>query len=187
MKNPIFHMYIGPMFAQKTTRLLSHIEKLKYQNKSYILFKPRFDVRYSQTEIVSHSGQKQPCLTVDKGSDILAIMADADVEPSYVIVDEAFMISGISDALVWLYRYGFNVIVSSLDLTYKAQPFKEIENMLPWATHIEKCTAVCTICGEDAYYTYRKTDDEETIIVGGAELYEPRCFNHHPTVNSKTK
>ena len=57
--------------------------------------------------------------------------------------------------------------------------------MLPWATKIEKCPAVCPVCGRDAYYTYKKNDDGEEIAVGGAELYEPRCFEHHPIMNKR--
>ncbi len=57
--------------------------------------------------------------------------------------------------------------------------------MLPWATHIEKCPAVCPVCGKDAYYTYKKNDDGVEIAIGGAELYEPRCFDHHPLMNQR--
>ena len=60
--------------------------------------------------------------------------------------------------------------------------FSEIEKMLPWATKIDKCTAVCVVCGEDAPYTQKKVNDIAEITVGGAELYEPRCWSHHATV-----
>ena len=56
--------------------------------------------------------------------------------------------------------------------------------MLPWATKIEKCPAVCTICGKDAFYTYRKVDSLSEIEVGGSELYEPRCWGHHPNFSN---
>lgn len=178
-------MYVGPMFAQKTTKLLSHIERIKYQKESFVVFKPQVDVRYSTTEIVSHGGWKFPAILVESGVDILGHLAKMEAEPHYVVVDEAFMIDGVAESLIWLYRYGFNVIVSTLDLTYNGKPFKEIQEMLPWATIVEKCTAVCTVCGNDARYTYRKTDDEEQIVVGGSEMYEPRCHAHHPIVNSR--
>ena len=41
--------------------------------------------------------------------------------------------------------------------------------------------AVCVICGDDAQYTHRKVDNLAEIAVGGAELYEPRCWSHHAT------
>ena len=97
------------------------------------------------------------------------------------------MIPNVSDALIWLFRNGVSVVVSSLDIGSQGKPFHEIEKLLAWATHVEKCAAVCTVCGLDAYYTHKKQVDdvEREIHVGGAELYDPRCFNHHIIVNKR--
>ena len=72
-----------------------------------------------------------------------------------------------------------SVVVSSIEMSASCKVFPEIEQILPWATKIEKCTAVCVVCGEDAPYTHRKVSDLAEITVGGAELYEPRCWSHH--------
>ncbi len=52
---------------------------------------------------------------------------------------------------------------------------------MPYCTRIVKCKSVCSVCQKDARYTYKiSQDDPETQIqVGGAELYEPRCQEHH--------
>ena len=50
------------------------------------------------------------------------------------------------------------------------------------STKIKKCPAVCTLCGQDAYYTYKKVKSLDEIAVGGADLYEPRCWHHHDTI-----
>jgi thymidine kinase len=100
-------------------------------------------------------------------------------EYDVVAVDEAFMIPGASWVLIDLFKKGKTIVVSSLDLSATGKAFDEVEAMFPWATHIEKCPAVCTICGQDAYYTHKKVEDIAEITVGGAELYEPRCWKHH--------
>lgn len=187
MHNPSFVVYVGCMFGSKTSKLLMELERFKYQKKSVIVFKPRLDDRYSQDDVVSHSGWSVPATTVKTGADILGILSDIDGAPPDVIaVDEAFMIPGITQALVWLFRNGFNVVVSTLDLSSAGKPFNEVEKMLPWATHIEKCVAVCTVCGQDAFYTHKKLIDEDNqeIQVGGDELYEPRCFLHFLPVSA---
>jgi thymidine kinase len=51
---------------------------------------------------------------------------------------------------------------------------------MPYATKIEKCSAVCPVCGKDAYYTAKLSNNDLEIEVGGKSLYEPRCFRHHP-------
>lgn len=185
-QNPTLTAYVGPMFSSKTTKLLSDLERAKLQHKRIMVFKPAIDDRYNTAEVVSHSGWKWPAVTVKEGADILEVLAEAEEPPDVIAVDEAFMIPGVADVLIWLYRTGISVVVSSLDLGYQAKAFKEIEKLLPWATHVEKCAAVCTECGRDAYYTHKKqvTSDEE-IQIGGAELYEPRCFRHHLSIDNR--
>lgn len=182
LNNPEFIIYCGPMFSSKTSRLLSTLEKYKYQHKSIIVFKPKIDDRYSSSEVVTHGGWKAPAVCVKTGAEILEHLSNLSDDPQVVAVDEAFMIPGAAEALTWLFTYGFTVVVSSLEMSSAGKPFHELEKMLPWATKIEKCSAVCTVCSRDAHYTHKKQSSEEEIEVGGAELYEPRCAHHFPEI-----
>lgn len=170
------------MFSSKTSRLLFTLEKYKYQHKRVIVFKPHIDDRYSMNEVVTHSGWKTPAVCVKSGVDILEHLANLKESPHVVAVDEAFMIPDIAESLVWLFKNGFTVVVSSLEMSAAGKPFHEIEKLLVWATSIEKCSAVCTVCGKDAHYTHKKLINDEEIQVGGSELYEPRCASHFPTL-----
>lgn len=183
-QDPEFIIFCGPMFSSKTTKLLSALERFKYQHKRIVVFKPSVDDRYSSTSVVSHSGWSIDAQTVKTGADVLEALTSIDDEPDVVAVDEAFMIPNIAEALVWLYRNGVNVVVSTLDMSSTGKPFREVEKMLIWATKIEKCAAVCTVCGHDAFYTHKKLidDDDAEIRIGGSEMYEPRCFNHIPFI-----
>lgn len=180
LSNPEFVIYTGPMFGSKTTHLLSSLERYKYQHKRVVVFKPSMDDRYSLGEVVTHIGWKTPAVCVRTGADILEHLTNMVDSPNVVAVDEAFMIPGVAEALVWLYRNGFTIIVSSLDISATGKPFPEIEKMLVWATQVKKCCAVCTVCGRDAYYTHKKQANDEEIEVGGSEMYEPRCARHFP-------
>lgn len=186
MKNmsevPEFVIFCGPMFSSKTSKLLSTLERFKYQHKRVAVYKPNLDNRYSVEDVVSHSGWKAPALTVTTGADILETLAECNENPHVIAVDEAFMIPGIAEVLIWLYRSGFTIIVSTLDLSAVGKPFHEVEKMLPWATCVEKCCAVCTVCGHDAPYTHKKQLGGDEIEVGGDELYEPRCATCHPFI-----
>lgn len=191
--NPTFTVYVGPMFSSKTTKLLSALERYKYQRKRVAVFKPSLDDRYSPGEVVSHSGWTMEAHTVKTGADILEVLQQVTDEPDVVAVDEAFMIPNIAEVLVWLYRNGVSVVVATLDISAAGKAFHEVEKMLVWATHVEKCSSVCTVCGRDAFYTHKKQIDEKDdvvvtgteIRVGGAELYEPRCFSHHIAVDKR--
>lgn len=179
---PTFTVYTGPMFSAKTTSLLSTLDRYKYQGKKIAVFKPQLDDRYDVDTISTHSGWRIPATCIKHGSDILEKIAELDENPNVIAVDEAFMIHGISKALIWLYRRGYTIVVSSLDLSATGKPFDEIEKMLPWATKVEKLSAVCVVCNKDAYYTYKKQLGGNEIEVGGSELYEPRCLKCHPLI-----
>lgn len=183
-QNPTFTMYTGPMFSGKTSRMLAALDRYRYQHKSVLVVKPKIDDRYAQEEVCSHMGWKHPAVCVTDGPDVLRVLMDLDTSPDIIAVDEAFMIPGIANTLLFLYQTGFTIVVSSLDISATGKPFSEIQKMLPWATSIEKCTAVCTVCSQDAPYTHKKiTTDDMEIQVGGSELYEPRCFKHHVIIN----
>lgn len=177
---PTFTIFCGPMMSSKTTRLIGAVDRFRYQNQKVLAFKPRMDRRYAKDEISTHNGGKLEAHVVSDGDEILR---HVDLyQPDVVAVDEAFMIDGSADALIKIYRQGVSVVVSSIEMSANCNSFSEIEKMLPWATKIDKCTAVCVVCGEDAPYTQKKVNDIAEITVGGAELYEPRCWSHHATV-----
>lgn len=175
MRTPEFKIFTGPMFGGKTTKLLSAIERYKYQKKKVVLFKPAIDGRYSKEKVVTHAGQKLDSIAITSGEEILRNTAGVDV----IAVDELFMIVGAGEALIEAFKSGKDVIVSSLQLSSVPKVFKEMRDVLPYATSVQVCPAVCSLCDRDAFYTYRLTSDTSEVSIGGAESYEPRCFYHY--------
>lgn len=170
--------------------MLSALERFKYQQKRVTVFKPQLDDRYSTDDVVSHNGWKVAATCVKTGADLLAFLADSKESAHIVAVDEAFMIPGIAEVLIWLYKMGYSIVVSTLDMSSSGKPFPEVEKLLPWATYIEKCAAVCTVCGKDAFYTHKKhvnSDEADVIAIGGIETYESRCFSHHLAIDNREK
>jgi len=181
MKNE-FVIFTGPMFGGKTTRLLSAIERYRLKQKKVFTFKPLRDTRYDPEgqSIVTHRGYEINSLPIVAAEEIYLHLKKRQATSGVIALDEAFMIEGSSDVLIDLYKTGFTVLISSLQLSSDLKPFEEITKMLPWATRVEVCPAVCTICGADAYYTYKKDGNfTGEIEVGGKEKYEPRCRTHH--------
>jgi thymidine kinase len=188
MRNPEFILFTGPMFSGKTTRLLAQIDRYKYQKKRTVAFKPIMDDRYSKTNIKTHIGltlDDVEVVTVETAKDIYRFLIDSDVDYDVIAVDEAFMIDDVAETLIRLFRLGKTIIVSSLEMSASCKAFDEVAKIMPWATRIEKCPAVCVECQADAFYTQRKVEEGEEIQVGGADLYEPRCWNCHSYTNER--
>lgn len=180
---PNLKLYVGPMFSGKSTKLLEQVERYKFAKKEVVCFKPAMDTRYTQEGVImTHSGMSVPCVLVNKGQDIINYFNSKDYLPDVIAVDEAFMIDNISDVcLHFLYDKRVSVLVSTLDLSSSLSAFDEVSTLLCHATHVKKCKAVCTVCGEDASYTMRKEhfSNTELIHVGGSDIYEARCLGHH--------
>jgi len=188
-------LYTGPMFSSKTTKLLMQADKRFYQKQKVIAFKSRMDDRYSSVgEIVTHNFNKIPAHLVDSGEEIIKKVSVQE-EIDCVLIDELFLINGGADACLALYKKGYDVVVASIDLSFTGEPFHEVKELMPYCTRIVKCKSVCSICQKDARYTYKKVSVKlvenfesdpsvEQIQVGGAELYEPRCQEHHNYMRS---
>jgi len=187
--NPRFEIFTGPMFGGKTTRLLSSLERYTYQNKNVLLFKPRIDTRYSDSSIVTHSGISwsgnknsfSKVIRVETSEELFSLFENYNqkFDVDVVALDEAFMIENVSESLIKIYKMGKTILVSSLQLSSGGTPYNEMSKIMPWATSVQICPAVCSVCGEDAYYTSKSSGkDHDSIEVGGSEMYQPRCFQH---------
>ncbi len=180
-----FVLYTGPMFSSKTTKLLARVDRSKYQKKKSISFKPDIDNRYSiDNQIVTHNDSHMQSCGVAKGEDILEIVA-SNQPVDIIAIDELFMIPGGGSACIELFKKGYDVYVSSIELDYLGNPFEEVKEIMPYCTQIVKCKAVCSVCQEDARYTAKKMDmniavpSDSVLQVGGDETYEARCQLHH--------
>lgn len=181
----------GCMFAGKTEELIRRINVLSYAKKNIIVFKPKIDNRYSDSEIVSHSGVKVPCLVVEKAQDILKkIEADTEV----VAIDEVqFFDKDIVEVCEYLADKGIRVMVAGLDKDFRGESFGVMPELLTRAEFVTKLTAVCAKCGAPATRTQRLVNgkpagfEDPIVMVGADESYEPRCRHCHQVPNKPHK
>lgn len=52
-------------------------------------------------------------------------------------------------------------------------------DVVPLADTITKLTARCEMCGKRASFTLRKTDDTQTELIAGSDVYMPVCRQHY--------
>lgn len=180
----------GCMFAGKTEELIRRINVLSYAKKNIRVFKPKIDNRYSETEIVSHSGKKIPCDVIESPKDILKLVQrDDDV----IAIDEAqFFDHSLIDVCDYLADSGKRVMLAGLDTDFRGEPFGIMPQLLTKAEFVTKLTAVCAKCGAPATRTQRLINgkpaqfDDPIILVGEKESYEPRCRHCHEVLNKPT-
>jgi thymidine kinase len=97
------------------------------------------------------------------------------IRPDVIGVDEAQFFPGdFSGALAAIAR-DLDVYVAGLDLDAWARPFGPMPQLLAVADRVEKFTANCFQCGQDARFTQKIGGSAGRIEVGADDLYEARC------------
>ena len=162
----------GCMFSGKTEELIRRVRRAQIARQKVALFKPKIDTRYSADHIVSHSEARIPSNVVQKSSDILPLVGDAQI----VGIDEAqFFDMGIVDVAEQLADEGKRVIIAGLDQDFRGKPFEPVPQLLAVAEYITKTLAICVVCGNPADRTQRTTQGNERVLVGATDSYEARC------------
>ncbi len=181
----------GCMFAGKTEELIRRINVLSFAKKKMIVFRPRIDNRYSETEVVSHAGTRIPCIVIEKSEEVLQHVSD---DTEVVAIDEVqFFDEGIVDICETLADQGKRVMVAGLDKDFRGEPFGVVPELLTRAEFVTKLTAVCAKCGAPATRTQRLVDGKPAsyhdpiVLVGAVEHYEPRCRHCHEIENKPKK
>ena len=166
----------GPMFSGKSSELLSRIHRATFAKKSVLVFKPVEDTLSEGLE--THSSKEWPAINIpSKHPDqILDLVSEVDI----VGIDEVqFFDPSVVEVVETLAAWGKRVIVAGLDKDSKGKPFGAMPQLLAVADRIDKLTAVCTECGEDATCSqYLLGVQTAQLDVGAEDKYAARCRNH---------
>ena len=162
----------GSMFSGKTEELIRRLKRVKIANLKVEIFKPIIDIRYDEVKIVSHDENAIQSTPVDNSQKILLLGQDVDV----VGLDEAqFFDNEIANVCDQLAARGTRVIVAGLDMDYLGNPFGQMPFLMSKADYVTKLHAICVKCGNIANYSYRKVPNDDQVMLGAKDLYEPRC------------
>lgn len=169
----------GPMYSGKTEEMIRLLRRAQIAGKKVVAFKPAIDNRYDVDRISSHNGTTFESIPVhESGMEILNLSKGAEV----IGIDEAqFFGYKLQEVVQVLLNRRKHVILSGLNMTYRAEPWAGFPYFLALAERIYKLDAVCVRCGTDANFTQRLIDGKPapfegpTVLVGALESYEARC------------
>lgn len=175
------HVFMGPMFAQKTTFLISHLKKGSVK-ESTICVNSIKDVRCDDDEIKSHDGK---CFTAVKvaslhdleSNDLFQAAAIVGIDEVQFFCDNNNKNEFYNFFKKWSQHKCF--IIAGLDGTSDQQPWPWL-CIIPLADKVRKITAFCCKCPTrvDAPFTKCKIQKDQIELIGGSELYYPVCRKH---------
>jgi thymidine kinase len=162
----------GSMFSGKTEELIRRLRRAQFAGLKVEIFKPSLDNRYSDIRVVSHDEKSIVSTPVDNAAAILLLAGDVDV----IGVDEAqFFDNSIVEVCNKLADKGMRVIATGLDMDFMGNPFGPIPALLSIAEYVTKLHAICMRCGNLAQYSFRKSDEDQVVVLGEKDKYEPLC------------
>ena len=162
----------GSMFSGKTEELIRRLKRAKIAKQKIEIFKPKIDNRYSDKEVVSHDANSIHSTPVADASEILKYANGYEV----IGIDEAqFFGDNLVSVCNELADKGARVVVAGLDMDFKGKPFGPIPKLFSVAEFITKVHAICMRCGNIAQYSHRLSDEDDLVIIGEKDIYEPLC------------
>ena len=160
----------GSMFSGKTEELIRRLKRAQFAKQKVEIFKPTVDVRYDEDMVVSHDANQIRSTPVPAAANIPILADGCDV----VGIDEAqFFDDEIVRVCNDLANKGVRVIVAGLDMDFKGNPFGPMPNLMATAEYVTKVHAVCTRTGNLAQYSYRKNQNNNLVLLGEVNEYEP--------------
>jgi len=161
------------MFSGKSEELIRRVTRYQIARVPIQTFKPRLDVRYADSEVVSHSSLKVEAIPVETSFELLHRVDDST---RVIGIDEGqFFDDGLVEVVDNLAATGKQVIVAGLDTDYLRRPFEPIPSMCDRAEYVTKMLAVCHRCGGPALYTQRIVQSDDLVVLGAQDAYEARC------------
>lgn len=175
----------APMFAGKTSRLISICTSNIIAGNNVVVFKPSNDNRYDAGNfIVSHNLDKFNAVPLDinlpgKAHSIIYSMIPL---PALVAFDECqffdkFRFEQLITQLLYIEKIP-HIVCAGLSQDSDGKPFGAMPYLMSIADEVISLKAVCSVCKkiDGATRTFRKSTNDEQVLIGGSEIYEPRCY-----------
>lgn len=160
----------GSMFSGKTEELIRRLKRAQFAKQKVEIFKPIVDTRYHEDMVVSHDANEIRSTPVPAAANIRILADTCDV----IGIDEAqFFDDEIVTVCNDLANKGIRVIVAGLDMDFKGNPFGPMPAMMATAEYVTKVHAICTRTGNLANYSYRKSSNDNLVLLGETGEYEP--------------
>jgi len=172
-------LYLGCMYAGKTSKLISIYEKNQAAGISTCVINYIEDKRYHDNKMSTHDRKMISCLPVQKIYDVFEKDASLLEKTDAFIINEGQFFSDLYDVVKLLVNdHGKKVYVCGLDGDYRMKKFGQMLDLIPIADHVEKLHAVCTLCKAPASFTKRLTNETVQKVIG-SDNYIPVCRACH--------
>lgn len=179
----------GPVMSEKSSMMIRIVNRHRYAKRSALVIKPLKDVRYSMTEVQSHTNMDGfrvsiGAISTDDVYNIQETHADGAIithnpyDYDVIAIDEGNFFNG--DMIKFaedMANHGKIVIITALNGDiYQKHLGTHISDIYPYVDHIEHLKGVCHDCGKDAPFSWSDKDRKPNeIVIGNDDIYRSLC------------
>lgn len=171
-------LYIGCMYADKSSSMLGEVDKYRIANKLCASVQFSEDTRYDSLAvnggIITHSGREFASIPKFRSNTLSAIV-DELLEYDVIGIDEVQFFPDCAKIASLLADNGKIVICAGLDGNFNADPFGKIGELIAVSEYVTKLNAICMVCCRAASFTIKISGGEEEIDIGGFDKYIVVC------------
>jgi len=174
------------MFSGKTSELIRLVDRKRIAGKKCLIIKHSDDIRFDNNlsgkndthHVTTHSEMryyKCDIIYLSEFSDQQII--DTICQKYNVVgVEEGFFFKGINNFCNLLANNDIEVIVATLESSYKQELFPEIGDLIATSENVIKLKSICMRCKDnEASFNIRIINSDQEILVGGADKYQSVC------------
>jgi thymidine kinase len=168
-------IFLGPMFAGKSIRLINTIKKCIYENKKIVYITHYNNINSSD----KYELKNITCLKCNTLNEIFNELLQFDV----IGIDEAHYFSDLVEVCEKLSFLGKQIYVAALNGDYKMEPFNNVTKLISICDIIKLMKAFCYYCDNNAKFTIKVNNQnlDENININNLnnipyfDIYKPVC------------
>lgn len=165
-------LFIGPMYAGKTTHLIEHINQ-----ESIVLDFSESSECFNGT-LTSHKKEKVNCIKIHRLCDLF-ITTSIDIIDQFrktkrILINEAQFFSDLLEFIKTIEKYNVEIFVYGLDGDFERKPFGQILNIIPYCNEVVKLNGSCYYCNQPSLFSKRIVNNKEQYLTDET-AYRPVC------------
>lgn len=170
---------IGAMMSGKSTELIRIYNRLIAIGRKVLVINHSLDTR-TDNSCKTHDDFKVPAIKLDKLSDLF--LTNVCDNYNFILIEEAQFFSDLEEVVTKLVNVlNKNVHIFGLNADSEMKPFGQILQLIAKADNVQLLKSLCCVCkdGTDGVFTRCRVKKGETILIGGANMYESVCRKHY--------
>jgi thymidine kinase len=184
-------LFIGPMYASKTTHLVEIYKQCNFCNISVTVINHTIDNRYDDELLSTHDKVKIPCIKTERLSDVWAESIDLEddlsnihrVEEKFkvatsdvILINEGQFFEDLYEIVVEMLKQNKKIYICGLDGDFERKRFGQVLDLIPLCDKVTKLTSLCSLCknGTPGIFSMRLTQETDQTVVG-SDNYIPVC------------